>query len=372
MNKQITKAFIRKQIEIEFNDPLGNNNPLEQEAKLNKWKDQLEKGYQEFLDQIKKNKLQEKIKLDIENFAKEIFNIHHHNYELKRDSTWRKSYYKDNTYFKGQIQKLIDQTIQRNQENHIFDPTNTNPILRSLQNLIHLYQTQFHLIENLNVSKKDRLVLQLSQRSLEQIKTGIILISYNLFNDSFIVWRSFFEVVVYLKNIQNSDETSANKFYERKESAKEFNQLKNTTKVGLESRMEELNNRVKNDKIEYWEKERYSWILGNGETTFNLRTLARKVDLAKKYPYYSIASLFTHEYLLNESDFEVIHLENLILSLYWHLFEELRKILNEKYKTTFNVSEIQTLEVEIRKIIKGDKGQFDDFTTKISKFKQNF
>lgn len=299
----------------------------------------------------------------IEDFAKEIILIHNKKF-LGLTSDDKANYFKQPHYINKIIKDYLGSLISKNNPNHVFTFVNRHDDARvdQLKEIINGY---YWLINAIPASDVKKTYLK---RLLNQMISGVRLLSSDLYSDSIIIWRSLIESVCYYKVLKVSDEKTENLFITRRDNATKIIGLVPTSKAELVSISSEIENRKMGKSASWWEKQRFSWakkIINKSDPSVKL--LMEKVNLVKYYPHYQVASIFTHEYLIDEADFKEISFMDYLINLYWGAFEEIREELKLQFELNDNqLVTIKKHEEAIRKLLKTSREKFNSFSQMIS------
>ena len=302
--------------------------------------------------------------ISLEDFAKEVINVH--NIKIKSETEdLKKNYYKQPSYLRKIIKDKCASLINKNDPNHTFTYVNPKDDVR-VDRLKEIINGYYQIIEKYEGKEASRLMVK---RILEQMVSGIWLLSLESYADAFIIWRSLLENVSYLKIILKGGEKTANLFMNRKETTKKIIGLASSTKAEIDSINTQIENSNKRKSATWWEKQRFQWAAKAlpSKAELSAKTLQEAVGLEKYYPHYQVASVFTHEHLFNEDDFKVIGLIDYLINLYWRVFDGISKDIVKLF--TFQPSDLQAIcknEESLRKQLKSSREVFDEFSRMIS------
>jgi len=298
----------------------------------------------------------------IEEFAKEVIAIHNKKFESLVGEI-KANYYKQPQHIEKIIKDYTASLISKNNPDHLF--TNVNPIddprVDRLKEIINGY------ICLINKDKSPELLKIHAKRILIQFVSGVRLLSVNHYADSFIIWRSLLESVSYFKIVIGGSSKTSSMFIERKDSTKKILGMVTTTKAEMNSINTQIENRKIGKKASWWEKQRFSWaknaLIGKELSSKSIQEAAK---MGKFYPHYQVASIFTHEYLIDEDDFKTIKLLDYLINLYWRVFEEIRIDIIDIFKLEeLNVQPIRKHEETMRKLLKNTREAFTNFSNMI-------
>lgn len=297
----------------------------------------------------------------LEEFAKEIIQTHNNRFKAMTEEM-KQNYFKQPEYLKKIVLEKYQSLINKNDPNHIFTYVNHEEDSRvdHLKEIINGYSALIGDFNGEDVAKN------LTKRIIDQMISGIFLISMNKLADAFIIWRSLLENASYLKIVLKGGKKTSNLFAERKNVKKKIMGLAPASSTEMESLHEQAHHRAKS--ATWWEHERFVWakyvVSLKGE--LSARTLQEAVGLGKYYNHYQVASVFTHEHLINESDFKVIPLFDYLIELYWRTFEEIRLDIIALFKLEEEqLRYINKHEKNLRLALKRTHLIFDDFTRMI-------
>ncbi|MDY0345193.1 MAG: DUF5677 domain-containing protein [Bacilli bacterium] len=348
----ISHNFVRKFLE-ESNDRYPHSN-----EKLTYFCTNIKDGYTRY----KANRNDAAGIKTLEQFAIEI--IHAHNAKIKSQTeNFKCHYFRQEDYILKIINDKCESLINKNDPTHIFTYVNPqeDPRVDRLKEIINFYYKYTTADTGSDVDKL------LAKRIINQMISGVRLISVKQYADAFIIWRSLLENVSYLKILDKGGKKTSNLFAERKNVMKKVLRLSPSTTAEMESLNEQARHQAKS--ATWWEQQRFVWAkhVVNIKDNVSAKSLQKAAGLGKYYPHYQVASIFTHEYLFNESDFKIISLPDYIVNLYWRAFDEIRS----DFKRLFSLSEevlegIKKYEEALRLSLKAHRDAFEEFTRMIS------
>jgi hypothetical protein len=352
--KELSHNFIRKM--LEESEVLY---PYTKE-KLQYFCEHISDGYREY----KRNRSTAAGHKSLEEFAKEI--IQAHNVKIKGEILDLKmNYYKQPSYIKKIIKDKCTSLISKNDPDHIFTYVNPKDDSR-IDRLKEIINGYFSIIKNDNDSAVNKLLIK---RIIDQMVSGIRLMSVKHYADAFIIWRSLLENISYLKVVNRGGTKTANLFVARKNETKKILGLSASSRAELESINTQVDNRLKRRSATWWEKQRFAWAKGvlSSKEELSAKILQEKMGLDKYYPHYQVASIFTHEHMLNEDDFVVISLLDYLINLYWRVFEEIRLDIIAIFAIKEEqLQSIKNHEESIRVLLKSSRENFETFANMIS------
>lgn len=296
-------------------------------------------------------------------FAK--ITIERHNTKFVNETEQnKKNYYKQEHYLSKIINDLINSHVSKGDLDHAF--TFINPIddmrIDKLKEIIDGY---YQIIKN----DQDTFLKEFSLRIIHEFISGVRLLSMANYNDSLIIWRSLLETVAYYKILLSGGQKTINLYLTRKQYTKKIIGLEKATREQRENIEQQTENRNKRKSARWWEKQRFQWMdtFFTKQDDLSMKNVFEKINLSPYYPHYQIASLFTHEYLLDESDFKTISLVDYLINLYWKVFEEVRddflKLFDVNKK---EINHIQVFEKEMRKLMSSSREVFNEFTNNLN------
>jgi hypothetical protein len=346
-SSSITRNDIKRLLpsrEQTFNDKI--------EIKITYFFDNCQKGYKEY------KKINELKPLTEKEYATEILKIHGDRIEGQTLQI-QETYFQQNNYIE-KIIKDFNKAIENRKEGHINIPPAESAILKQYNDVLNIYDK----IVNIDLAHKQSkpFVLDtLLKRIFNIYLSASALIIKNHYTNALILWRSAYETSLIFKIIEQNNEKIANKFLEKK--------VKTKTKLGVVYNLEEN----KNNKIPWYIEEKYGWFadLVNKDQRKNIqiKTLAEYVKLDNnEHVLYQLSSLFVHENLITIEDFPDIELSELVLYMYWNLFDKiLKNEIHKFYKINDEVKkEITGLERNFRESSRKIKTKYNDFLVKIS------
>ncbi|MFA5421799.1 MAG: DUF5677 domain-containing protein [Bacilli bacterium] len=299
----------------------------------------------------------------LEEFAIEI--IRAHNAKIKNETEdLKQNYYKQPSYIKKIIKDKCGLLISKNDPSHIFTYVNPQEDARvdRLKEIINGYYS-------LAKDAGGDLSKALARRIFDQMVSGVRLLSDNHHSDAFIIWRSLLENISYLKIVLRGGTKTANLFLVRKSDTKKILGLATASKAEIDNINLQNDNRLKRKSATWWEKQRFAWAQSaiRSKDDLSAKTLQEAVGLEKYYPHYQVASIFTHEHLLDAADFKVIPLVDYLINLYWRAFEEIRMDIILLFGLSDDdLNFIKKHEESIRKLLRSSREQFDAFSNMIS------
>ncbi len=327
-------------------------------AKLNYFCELISEGYKKYRSQCSNAA---GIK-SFEEFATEIIQAHNNKFNSNTEDM-KQNYFRQPDYLRKIVSQRCESLINKNDPDHIFTYVNPKDDSR-VDHLKEIINGYYRLISGEGHNDIPQTLLK---RLINQMISGIRLISVKQYADAFIIWRSLFENVSYLKILIKGKQKTWNLFAERKNTMKKVMGLAPSTTAELDSLREQAHNRAKSAK--WWEHQRFVWAKGvvNIKGELSSRTLQEAAGLGKYYAHYQVASVFTHEHLIDESDFKIIPLFDYLIELYWRAFEEMRRDII----ALFNLSDeslkyVQKHEENMRKALKSTQMKFEEFSLMIS------
>ncbi|HOC80468.1 MAG TPA: DUF5677 domain-containing protein [Bacilli bacterium] len=327
-------------------------------AKLNYFCERISEGYKIYRSQCSDAA---GIK-SFEEFAREVIQAHNNKFNSMTEDL-KQNYYRQPDYLRKIVSQKCESLINKNNPDHIFTFVNPKDDSR-VDHLKEIINGYYWLIKD---EGNNDIPQTLLKRLINQMISGIRLISVNQYADAFIIWRSLLENVSYLKIMIKGKQKTSNLFAERKNTMKKMMGLAPASKAELDSLRDQAHSRAKSAK--WWEHQRFVWAKGvvNIKSELSARTLQEAAGLARYYPHYQVASVFTHEHLIDESDFKVIALFDYLIELYWRAFEEIRLDIIALFKIEDGRLEyIRKHEENMRLDLKSKRSQFEDFSLMIS------
>jgi hypothetical protein len=297
-----------------------------------------------------------------EEFAKEIIQAHNSKFNSMTED-FKQNYFRQADYLRKIVSQKCQSLINKNDPDHIFTYVNPKDDSR-VDHLKEIINGYYSLLKD---AGDGSLAQAMVKRIINQMISGIRLISVKQYADAFIIWRSLLENASYLKIIIKGGKKTGNLFAERKNTMKKVMGLAPATKAEMDSLRDQAHNRAKSAK--WWEHQRFVWAKGvvNIKGELSSRTLQEAAGLDKYYIHYQVASVFTHEHLINENDFQNISLIDYLIELYWRTFEEIRPDIIGLFKLKDEQLEyINKHEKNLRLALKSTKPKFDEFARMIS------
>lgn len=311
----------------------------------------------------KKTHTDEAGSLPYEEFAKIVIGRHNLNF-LSETESRRKHYFRDDNYLAKIIVDLVNSHASKSDVNHAF--TFVNPLddmrIDKLKEIINGY---YQIIKD----DQDNFLKQYSFRIIKEFISGLLLLSMANYNDSFIIWRSLIETIANFKIFLKSNVQAQNLYLIRKNDIKIIIGIKDATSEEKNTIAEQTQNRNNRKNATWWEKQRFQWVnhLFGKKEELSMKNIFIKAGLSNYYAHYQIASLFTHEYFLNENDFKTISLLDYLINLYWKTFEIIRNDLIKVYnKSRDDLKHISNFESEMRKLISYTQEIFNEFSDKLN------
>lgn len=356
---QISFNFIKKHL----NDfPPSKEIPKE---RLEYFQKHLNDGYNRYL-----KKCQSKHKLAFEEFCREIIHTHNARYSGALQDL-KDTYFRQDQYLLKLCNEKITTLLSQENQKHVFNNLKLldSEAINNLKEIINIY---FH---HLVVDNEKDILYLLAKRLIDQLISGVLLLSYEKYNDSFIIWRGLLETLAYFIAFTNSGDIAQrkNRFLLRKEETLKQLKMKDASQGELKTINEKLTNIAKKSNLTWWEALRYNWVadlLPNDSKSVTSKSLQEAVDLKSFYPHYQIASIFVHEHLITQSDFKKeLSLPQYLLHLYWNVFEEYRqKIIKLKFLCLDEDNEkyLKKKEESMRKVLSKSKEAFKLFSLKIA------
>jgi len=356
--KELSNNFIQKH--LEENTVLCPHN----NTKFDYFRQFIGEGYRQY----KQNSSSAAGLKSLEEFAKEIINVHNIKIKNEKDEL-KRNYYKQDSYLRKIIKDKCASLISKNDPDHIFTYVNPKDDVR-IDRLKEIINGYYKVIEK--DTDKD-VVKLLTKRILEQMVSGIRLLSVKHYADAFIIWRSLLENVSYFKILllggEKTSKKTANLFLNRKEATKKILGLSPSSSKERENITIQNENRNKRKSATWWEKQRFQWAANvlHIKDDLSAKTLQEAVGLDKYYPHYQVASIFTHEHLLTAEDFKVISLIDYLVNLYWRVFDGIRDDIIRLFAINREtVSVITSNEESLRKQLKSSREPFEEFANMIN------
>ncbi len=259
------------------------------------------------------------------------------------------------------INTAIDNLIQEHHTNNRSDVGDST--VESLKYIFYFY----HRYANAARQRSNPHLLYL--RILDQMVSGITLISDKKLPEAAIIYRALLETLAYARVMTKHENVVSGSFDTRKR-----NVLGHLNIVSLssqeESSIQKQNMNRANVSEWSWEVARFAWIVPvfPKDKKITSQSLLDFAGLATFYSHYQLASAFTHEYLINEADFKIISLKDYLINIYWKTFDEMIRVDVEKLfeLDTTLMKEIGKKEKVFRDILATTKEKFQEFHRRIS------
>ncbi|MFA5687396.1 MAG: DUF5677 domain-containing protein [Bacilli bacterium] len=307
----------------------------------------------------KKTHTDEAGSLSYEDFARNVIGRHNLNF-LSETEARRKTYFKDDNYLAKLIVNLVNSHANKSDVDHAFTFVNPFDDMR-IDKLKEIINGYYQFIKD----DQDTFLKQYSFRIIKVFISGLRLLSIANYNDSFIVWRSLLETVANFKIFLKSNVKAQNLYLTRKNDMKIIIGIKEASSEEKNTINEQTQNRNNRKNATWWEKQRFQWVnhLFGKKEELSMKNIFIKAGLINYYAHYQIASLFTHEYFLNENDFKTISLLDYLITLYWKTFELIRNDLIKLFnKSRDDLKKIASFESEMRKLISCTQEIFNEFS----------
>ncbi len=327
--------------------------------KLNYFCQHISEGYRQY----KRHKDEGVTLKKLTDFTKEIIDIHNARIATSTNDL-KTNYYKQPQYLSKIVEDYVASLLSKTDPSHLFTHVASVDDTRidRFKEILNFYYGP--IVKQPTEQLKQRYL----KRLLLQMVSGIHLLSMERYSDAMIIWRSLIESICYYKILKVGDKKTENLFITRREDSAKIIGLVDASKAEMVNISSQIKNRKMGKSASWWEKQRFSWakkIIAKGDPSAKL--LMEKVNLGKYYPHYQVASLFTHEYLLDETHFKEISFMDYLIHLYWRALEEVR----EEFKLEFSFvdSQIKTIkkhEETIRKLLKKSREAFNRFSDMIS------
>jgi hypothetical protein len=255
------------------------------------------------------------------------------------------------------IDNLI-QTHHANNHNDVGDST-----VESLKNIIYFYHKHAN-----QASQRSNLHL-LYLRVIDQMVSGITLISEKKLPEAAIIYRALLETLAYAKVMKDYGSSVSGSFNTRKRNVLGHLNIVTLSSQEENSIQKQSMNRA-NASEWSWEVARFAWIkpVFPKDKNITSQTLLEFAGLAQFYSHYQLASIFTHEYLVNEADFKIISLKEYLINIYWKTFDEkIRVDVKEAFALEAPATkDIEKREKAFRDSLAATKEKFQDFNRRLS------
>lgn len=348
LSQKSVAALLKDNVQISPNTP----------EKLNYFRTAIKNAYPAY------KKMFDKHARPFDTFAETILRRHSRTI-LSQNIIFQQTYFKNPQYIERLIKDVMKAEEAKLNPEHTFTRDDyIEPGILTFENLLDRRYKTFLTI-NTKELKSDKLTLyNLVHRFFEEIISGIMLLERDLYNDSFIIWRSLLETTTTLL-ILIDNPTLTGKFIERKSIALMRAKLTKTTKEVHYDKSREAKAQLSSKNVSWYIAERFGWagsLIKSDDYT--LKTLLDIVKLGHLYPHYAFASLFVHEYLIRPEELAgTIDFSKYLFTLYFALYEEVRVHISTIF--TNDLDDAKKLEEGIRAEVRTYSGQFKDFSLRI-------
>ena len=299
-----------------------------------------------------------------DSFATSVLKWHNHgirNYSKE----YQKTYFKSSQHIEMIIKNITKTEEARLNSEHTFTRDEyIDPVILRFENLIDRRYQTFLKVDKTNFNDKKLTLYGLTMRIFEEIIAGISLLERELYNDSFIVWRSLLETTTTFLILAKNPKLIG-KFEERRNIALMRIGIVNSSTQTLKEKSRETATHLGVKGMPWFVQERFGWaglLLKNKE--YSVKSLLEIVNIQDLHPHYAFASLFVHEYLLDTEGLMLgIDFNKYLLTLYFKIYEFIRVIISDEF--TGDLNDAKKLEEDIRSEVRNFSAQFSDFTLRI-------